>query len=154
MFIYRPSKEMCWGHALRPKDTDWRVAKQRLLDFLDMYFEMVERNEDSKFIVRWKDSVLPNVAWPVEFLAPDQQKQQEVLFLFLGERVGFPLGLYIPISPQEPSSYEFIGRFSASAPFRMSPKHFSVVIRTGKKGTLADRKPDADVATRLQEALA
>ncbi len=153
MFVYRPSKDMCWGNAIRPKDSDWRVAKQRLLDFLAMFFEMVERNEDSKFIVRWKDSVLPNVAWAAEFLAPDQQKQQEILFLFLGERVGFPLGLTIPISPQEPSSYEFLGRFSASAPFKMSPKHFSVVVRVGKKGTLADRKPDADILARLQAVL-
>ena len=153
MFIYRPSKDMCWGNALRPKDTDWRVAKQRLLGFLAMYFEMVERNEDSKFIVRWKDSALPNIGWPAEFLAPDQQKQQEILFLFLGERVGFPLGLTIPISPQESSSYEFLGRFSASAPFKMSPKHFSVVVRVGNKGTLADRKPDADIVARLQSVL-
>ena len=153
MFIYRPSKDMCWGHALRPKETDWRVAKQRFLDFLDVYFEMVERNEDSKFVVRWKDSVLPNIAWPAEFLAPDQQKQREILFLFLGERVGFPLGLSIPISPQESSSYEFLGRFGASAPFKMSPKHFSVVVRTGKKGTLAGRKPDTDIIARLQAVL-
>jgi hypothetical protein len=154
MFIYRPSKSMCWGHALRPKDTDWRVAKQRLESFLDMYFEMVERNEDSKFIVRWKDSVLPNKAWPEEFLTPESQKQQEILFLFLGERVGFPLGLLLPISPQEQSSYEFIRRFSATAPFKMSPKHFTVVIRTGKKGALVDRKPDASIVARLEEVIA
>ena len=153
MFIYRPSKDMCWGNALRPKDMDWRVAKQRLESFLDMYFETVERNEDSKFIVRWKDSVLPNIAWPAEFLAPEQHKQREILFLFLGERVGFPLGLTIPISPQESSSYEFLGRFSASAPFKMSPKHFSVVVRTGKKGTLLDRRPDADITKLLNDAI-
>ena len=153
MFVYRPSKSMCWGHALRPKDMDWRAAKQRLLDFLDIYFEMVERDEDSKFIVRWKDSALPNVAWPEEFLTPEFQKQRQIMFLFLGERVGFPLGLLIPISPQEQSSYEFIGRFSANAPFKMSPKHFSVVIRTGKKGTLSDRKPDGDIVARLEEVI-
>ena len=153
MFIYSPSKEMFWGNTHRPKDADWRVAKQRLLDFLGVFFEMVERNEDSKFIVRWKDSVLPNIAWPAEFLAPDQQKQQEILFLFLGERVGFPLGLTIPISPQESLSYEFLRRFSASAPFKMSPNHFSVVVRVGKKGTLAGRKPNTDIVARLQSVL-
>jgi|ERR1044071_903714 hypothetical protein len=144
---------MCWGHALRPKDTDWRVAKQRLEGFLDMYFETVERNEDSKFIVRWKDSVLPHIAWPEEFLTPEFQKRQEILFLFLGERVGFPLGLLIPISPTSPSSFEFIGRFNASAPFKMSPKHFSVVVREGKKGTLVDRKPNAEIVARLEAVL-
>ena len=153
MFVYRPSKDMCWGHALRPKDADWRMAKKRLQSFLDMFFETLEHKDDSKFIVRWKDSALPNIAWPEEFSAPESQKRQEILFLFLGERVGFPLGLVIPISPQESSSYEFIGRFSASAPFKMSPKHFSVVVRTGKKGTLVDRKPDAAIAKRLNETL-
>jgi hypothetical protein len=150
MFVYRPTKEMCWGHALRPRDDDWRVAKQRLESFLDLYFETLEPKKELKFMVRWKDSVLPNIAWPEEFLTSENKKGQEILFLFLGERVGFPLGLFIPISPLEPSSYEFIGRFSASAPFKMTPKHFSVVVRTGKKGTLVDRKPDADIVARLQ----
>ena len=153
MFVYRPSKDMCWGHALRPKDADWRVAKQRLEGFLGLYFETLEHKDDSNFIVRWKDSALPNISWPEEFLTPEYQKQREILFLFLGERVGFPLGLLIPISPHEPSSYEFISRFSASAPFKMSPKHFSVVVRVGKKGMLADRKPDATITQRLNEAL-
>jgi hypothetical protein len=153
MFIYRPSKDMCWGHALRPKNSDWRLVKKNLEDFLTKYFQILERKDDSKYMIRWKDSVLPNIAWPAEFLEPDQQKRQEILFLFLGERIGLPLGLYFPISPQEPSSYEFIGRFSACAPFKMSPKHFSVVVRIGKKGALADRKPDADIITRLQTVL-
>jgi hypothetical protein len=154
MFVYRPTKDMCWGHALRPKAADWRVAKQRLEGFLGIYFETLEHKDDSQFIVRWKESTLPNIAWPEEFLAPGYEKQREILFLFLGERVGFPLGLSIPISPQESSSYEFIGRFSASAPFKMSPKHFSVVVRTGKKGTLVDRKPDADILARLEAVIA
>jgi len=153
MFVYRPSKDMCWGHALRPKDEDWQVAKQRLEGFLGTYFETLAHEDDSKFTVRWKESVLPNIAWPEEFLTPEFQRQREILIMFLGERVGFPLGLIIPISPQEPSSYEFIGRFSASAPFKMSPKHFSVVVRTGKRGTLVDRKPDAEIAKRLNDAL-
>ena len=129
------------------------MANKRLEDFLGIYFEIVEHKNDSEFRIRWKDSMLPNIAWPEEFLAPDQQKQQEIFFLFLGERVAFPLGLSIPISPQEPSSYEFMGRFSASAPFKMSPKHFSVAVRTGKKGTLASRKPDADIVARLQAVI-
>ena len=153
MFIYRPSKEMCWGHALRPKDADWRVAKQRLESFLAMYFETLEHTDDSKFVVRWKHSILPNIAWPEEFLKPEFQKRQEILFLFLGERVGFPLGLLIPVSPASTSSFEFIGRFSASAPFKMSPKHFSVVVREGKKRNLVDRKPDAAMTKRANEAL-
>jgi hypothetical protein len=151
MFVYRPSKGMCWGHALRPKDPDWRVVKQRLEGFLNMYFETLEHKDDSKFIVRWKDSALPNIAWPEEFLRPENQKRQEILFLFLGARVGFPLGLLIPISPHELSSYEFLSRFGASAPFKMSPKHFTVVVPVGKKGELADRKPDAEITKRLND---
>jgi len=61
--------------------------------------------------------------------------------------------LSIPISPQEAASYEFLGRFGASSPFKISPKHFSVVVRTGKKGTLAGRKPDTDIIARLQSVL-
>jgi hypothetical protein len=118
-----------------------------------LYFDTLEQKGGSNFNVRWKDSVLPKIAWPEEFLKPDFQNRREILFLFLGKRVAFPLGFFIPISPQESSSYEFVGGFSASAPFKMSPKHFSVVVRIGKKGTLADRKADPDIVARLKLAL-
>lgn len=154
MFNYRPPKSMCWGHALRPKDADWRVAKERFESFLGEYFEMIEEKDDSKFVVRWKDSALPSIEWPEEFLKPENHKSKEILVLFLGERVAFPLGLLIPVSTENQSSYEFIRRFNESAPFKMSPKHFCMVARVGKKGALADRKPDAATLARLESVLA
>lgn len=103
--------------------------------------------------LRWRTAILPNVAWPEEYLRPEGQKWQEILFMFTGDRVMFPMGILFPISPSESSSYEFISRLSASAPFKMSPKYFSVIIRTGKEGTLVSRKPDADIFGRLSDAI-
>jgi len=64
----------------------------------------------------------------------------------------FAGGLWIPISFTEPTSYEFIRRFSGDAPFKMSAKHFKVGVLVGQDlGTL--RKPDAEIAARLQSVL-
>ena len=151
MFVYRPSKGMCWGHALRPKDTDWQVAKQRLDAFLNLYFDLVEERHIGSSTWRWKISALPHVAWPEDFLKAENQKWQDIDVGFLGERVSFIFGLRFPLSIHEPSSYEFLRRFGASAPFKMSPKHFTVVIPVGKNGKLADRKPDAEITKRLND---
>ena len=149
MFVYRPPKSMCWGHSLRPKDADWQVAKARLETFLHIYFEQVEDRNVGSSVWRWKLSVLPHVAWPADFLKPENQKWQNIDFGFTGDRVSFPFGLRFPLSIHEPSSYEFLKRFGASAPFKMSPKHFAVVVAVGKHGKFADRKPDAEVAKQL-----
>lgn len=151
MFVYRPPKSSCWGNALRPRDTD--LAKQKLDVFLAKYFEKVEQRNAMFSTLRWKHSELPNVAWPEEYLRPENKKWQEVEFGYTGERVMFPLGLIIPVSPLDLSSYQFIRKFGGCAPFKMSPKHFSVVVRVGKKDTLADRKPDSKVVSLLDRAL-
>jgi len=62
------------------------------------------------------------------------------------------MGLLFPISVTEPASYEFLRRFSAEAPFKMSHKNFQVGI-TSKNGKLLWRKPDANIAARLQEVI-
>src|SRR6267142_2718053 len=151
MFVYRPSKGMCWGHALRPKDTDWQVAKRRLDAFLNIYFDLVEERHIGSSKWRWKNSALPHVAWPEDFLKPENQKWQNIDIGFMGERVSFIFGLRFPLSIHKPSSYEFLRRFGAGAPFKMSPKHFTVVIPVGKNGKLADRKPDAEITKRLND---
>jgi len=153
MFVYRPPKGMCWGNALRPKDSDWQVAKQRLEAFLNTYFERVEQRNEMWSAWRWKNSVLPNFAWPEEYLKPEHPKMQEIIIGFTGDRVMFISGLVFPISLREPSSYEFMRRFSANAPFKMSPKHFSVIVPVGNKGKCASRKPDAEIARRLNDVL-
>jgi hypothetical protein len=153
MFIYHPPKGSCWGHALRPKIADFAASKQRVRDFLAVYFDVVEHTADDHFTVCWKEAALPGVQWPEEFLGPENQKDREILFLFFGDRVSFISGLFIPISTSEQSSYEFIRQFSRSAPFKMSAKNFSVTVRTGKKARLTSRKPDADIVARLESVL-
>ena len=145
---------MCWGHVIRPKDP--LKAKQKVNAFFETYFGRLEPEWDTTrqltFTLGWKTSVLPNLDWPEEFLKPGNEKWQRVMFMLTGDRVMFVGGLLIPISLTEPASYEFLGRFSADAPFKMSPKHFQVGI-LGKTGKLAWRKPDADIAARLQELI-
>lgn len=153
MFSYRPPKSSCWGHAIRPKDP--LKAKQRVNAFFETYFGRLEPEWDTTrqltLTLNWKTSVLPNIDWPEEYLKPENQKWQQTLLILTGDHI-MCMMLVIPISPKEPSSYEFLGRFSEDAPFKMSPKHFQVGI-LGKTGKLAWRKPDADVAGRLHEVI-
>jgi hypothetical protein len=154
MLSYRPPKGSCWGHVIRPKDP--LGAKQKVNAFFEAYFQRLEPEWDPTrqltFALSWKTSALPKSDWPEEFLKPENEKWQRVLFILTGDRVMFPGGLLIPISPMESASYVFLSRFSTDAPFKMSPKHFQVGI-LGKTGKLAWRKPDADIAARLQEVL-
>ena len=104
-------------------------------------------------VLAWKDSVLPKVGWPDVFIGPDKQKLRQFLFMVMGNRVMFPMGIVFPLSTTEPASFEFLRRFSADAPFKMSAKHFMVGI-TAKNGKFAWRKPDADIAAKLEEFIA
>jgi hypothetical protein len=148
MFVYRPPKGMCWGNALKPKDPV--IAKQKLDAFLETNFELVKQRNAMFSMLRWKRSALPSVDLPEEYLKPEYH---EFWFGFTGDRVMFPSGLWIPILPQEMSSYEFLSRFSESAPFTLSPRHFSVLIPSGKHGRLVSRKPDGNIARRLHDAI-
>jgi hypothetical protein len=147
MFSYRPPKSSCWGPFIRPKDP--LKAKQRVNAFFEIYFRRLDPEWDATrqltLTLSWKVSILPNVE-------PPEKLQQQVLFIVTGDRVMFPGGLWIPISSAEPASYEFLRRFSADAPFKMSPKHFQVGI-VGKTGRLAWRKPDEDIAAKLQQVI-
>ena len=159
MFSYRPPKSSCWGHAIQASDLD--QARQKLHTFFDTFFEPSDRQEradawDFNWLLKWKNTILPNIVWPEMFLTPGNENSQRSLFLVTlggGSRISFPMGITFPISPTEPASYEFLGRFSAAAPFKMSPRHFQVGILRGKKGKLAWRKPDAETAARLLEVI-
>ncbi|HXI71008.1 MAG TPA: hypothetical protein VNN22_11700 [Verrucomicrobiae bacterium] len=147
MFSYRPPKSSCWGHAIRPSDP--LKAKQKVNAFFETYFERLDPQWDTTrqftLSLTWNASALPSVESP-DYL------QQRVLFLVTGNRIMFAGGLWIPISFTEPTSYEFIRRFSGDAPFKMSAKHFKVGVLVGQDlGTL--RKPDAEIAARLQSVL-
>jgi hypothetical protein len=153
MFSYRPPKSSCWGHAIRPKDP--LKARQRVNAFFKAYFERLEPEWDTTrqmtLSLNWNASALPNVDWPEQYLKPENQKWQKTLLILTGDRIACMM-LVIPVSPSEPSSYEFLKRFSTDAPFKMSPQHFQVGI-LGKTGKLAWRRPDEKIAARLKEVI-
>jgi hypothetical protein len=150
MFSYRPPKGSCWGHAIRGKDL--QSATDHLHRFLATYFEPIQPDGDAydfSCLLRWRESMLPNVDWPAEL---DAASRESLCMVTLGggSRIGFPGGLLIPLSPAEPSSYEFLRRFAADAPFKMSAKHFSVGSPSGGKSIVRWGKADGEVLWRLQ----
>ncbi len=149
MFVYRPPKGSCWGHAIGKNSVK---AKLKLDSLFDTYLERVEAQSPTTLVVAWKDSILPKVEWPEVFLGPDKQKLRQFLFSVMGNRVMFPMGIVFPLSTIEPASFEFLGRFSADAPFRMSAKHFMIGV-IAKNGGFAWRKPDADIAAKLEAVI-
>jgi hypothetical protein len=118
--------------------------------FVDVFFNRVEQQSPTAVVLAWKDSVLPKLEWADVFLGPDNQKLRQFLFMVMGNRVAFPMGIVFPLSTTEPASFEFLRRFSADAPFKMSAKHFMVGI-TAKSGKFGWRKPGADLASKLEE---
>ncbi len=120
--------------------------------FFDIFFERVEQQSPTTLVLAWKDSVLPGAEWPDVFLGPDSQKLRQFLFMVMGNRVMFPMGIVFPLSVPDPASFEFLRRFSAEAPFKMSAKHFMVGIQA-KNGKFAWRKPDADIGAKLTDCI-
>ena len=155
MFSYRPPKNNCWGHALRPRDPE--KAAERLRIFFETYFEGPYVAEpDGGLNLGWKESTLPNLDWDPQLLLPENERFKKVLFLvtsMLGDRISFPLGLLIPISASDPSSYEFLKKFSQDAPFKFSAKYFKVGISAKKKGQLKYVKATDEIAARLASAV-
>ena len=147
MFVYRPPKGSCWGHSFGKDQT---TATPKLDAFFNVFFERVEQQSSTAGVLAWKDSVLPKVEWPDVFLGADKQKLRQFLYMVMGNRVSFVMGIVFPLSTIEPASFEFLKRFSTDAPFKMSAKHFMVSI-TGKNGKFAWRKPDADVLAKLEQ---
>ncbi len=146
---------MIWGHACRPKNPV--EAKKKMNSFLDKYFERVEPDVQDgpwlTFKVNWKGTVLPNAAWPEYFLKPGNEHLRLIMFILMGDRIGFPLGIVFPIPLNEPASYHFLKQFSLDTPFKMSAQHFNLVVPIGKQKKYAARKPDAEIAARLNEAI-
>lgn len=148
MFNYTVSKSSCWGHIIRPKDPV--KAKQRVNAFFETYFERLIPEWDTTrqltFVLSWKTSVLPHVTWTEELATPESRK---VGFLLTGDRVIFMGGIPFPISSSEPTSYDFLRRFVADAPFRMNPQNFRVRVMSAS-GRWTWKKPEGNVAERLQ----
>lgn len=146
---------MCWGHAARPKDR--LESEQRITAFFDKYFERIEPDEQNgatrTFKLNWKSSGLPGAEWPDYFLKPENKHLRLIMFILMGDRISFPLGLVFPLPLGDAASHDYLREFSANAPFKMSARHFSIVLPTGKSGRYAARKPDAEILARLDEAL-
>jgi len=149
MFVYRPPKGSVWGHSI---GKDRVKAKLKLDAFFDAYFERVDSVSPTTLVLAWKSSVLPKVEWPEVFLGPENQKVRQFLFGVMGDRVTFPMGIVFPLSTIEPVSFEFLESFSADAPFKMSARHFMVGV-IAKNGSFAWRKPDAEIAAKLEEVI-
>lgn len=150
MFVYRPPKGSCWGHSI---GRDPIKANMKLESFIDAYFDRVDSVSPTSLVVAWKNSVLPKFDWPVAFQGPENQKVRQFLFGVIGNRVMFPMGIVFPLSTTDPASFEFLTRFSADAPFQMSARHFMIGI-IARNGRFAWRKPDAEIAARLEECIA
>lgn len=123
--------------------------REVLESFLDIYFAPIEKEDDFTFNLTWKAAALPHIVWPEEYLRPELQRFQQVLMVWLIDRVSFPLGLQFPLSQTDPASYEFLGRFNADAPFKLIPKHFKVVTNGKRKAVL--KKADEATVARLHE---
>jgi len=147
MFVYRPPKGSCWGHSI---GKDPIKAKLKLDALFDAYFDRIEQQSPTALVLAWKDSVLPKVEWPAAIQGPENQKVRQFLFMVMGDRAMFPMGIVFPLSPTELASFDFLRRFSTDAPFEMSAKHFQIGV-IGKSGSFAWRKPDAEIAERLEE---
>jgi len=147
MFVYRPPKGSCWGHSFGKDQT---TGMPKFEAFVDAFFERVEQPGSTTSVLAWKDSVLPKVEWPDVFSGPDNQKLRQFLFMVMGNRVAFPMGIVFPLSTVDPASFEFLRRFSTDAPFKMSAKHFMVGM-TAKNGKFAWRKPDGGILVKLEE---
>jgi hypothetical protein len=149
MFVYRPPKDSCWGHSI---GNDWTSAQPKLEAFLDTYFDRVESQGPTSWVLAWKDSVLPKIDWPEAFQGTENEMVRRFLFSAVGNRVMFPIGIVFPLSSTDPASFEFLRRFSADTPFKMSAKHFMVGVISAK-GRFAWRKPDADIAAQLEDMI-
>ncbi len=160
MFSYRPPKSSIWGHALRGRDA--AAAERNALGFLDAFFEPLDpstfRPSPSYFDcdLKWKRAVLPDPAYPEQF-APGNGarwlRTSATVNIANGSRIMFPEGLLIPVSPTEASSYKFLSRLSAAAPFRMSARNFQLLAPTAARGKYRARKPDDALLARLLQAI-
>jgi hypothetical protein len=140
---------------LRPRDPHKAAEKLRL--FFETFFEPPHVLDPSgDYELSWKESALPNVDWDPALLLPENERFKKVWFhmsSMAGDRVSFMLGFPIPISPADPSSYDFLKRLSQEAPFKFSAKHFFVGVPTVKKGKLKYTKAKGEIAARIVAAV-
>lgn len=162
--IIREKLIQTFGQPRYPGSLDWNLAPgdyQRAINLILECPPVSKKPGDPLYLsfqcgLDWKISALPKVEWPEEYLKPENEKWRQSFFIVnLGSegRISFPMGMYIPIPSNEHASYDFLERFSADAPFKMSPKNFSSFVPVGNKGKWAFRKLEPEFAARLREVI-
>ena len=151
--------DQIFGRTGRPESLDWVLGPDdfgRVMEFILESRLNPKPPADPVWLsftcsLTWKDSVLPNA----EDTETEEGKVAAPLFnvnLSAGGRIMFPMGIYIPVPPAQPSSYEFLGKFSADAPFKMTAKNFQTRI-PNSRGAMVWKKPEGEIAMRLNEAI-
>lgn len=153
MFFYTPPKSSCWGHALRFKDP--AKAKQAVNHFFNTYFDgMTEEWDPTRqldYDLTWKPSSLPKIEWPPEYLEPGVEHARKIIIFITPARLMF-MQFLIPISIDDPESYNFLRRLVADAPVKLKPKYLHAYVSPGPKQTYKARKETYQ--KRIAEALA
>jgi hypothetical protein len=154
--------EKFFGPPTEPKRLEWNLEQDDYLRAVSFILEGYPWPEPPAnpvslsftLLLKWKPSVLPKMDWPGEYAREAFETGWHVrMVVFLRNKSFVTTPLQIPLSSKEPASYDFLGKFSADAPFKMNPKHFRVIEPSGKKGNLAGRKPDPAIAARLREVI-
>ena len=148
--------DQVFGRTGRPDSLDWVFGPDdfgRVMEFILESKLNPKAPADPIWLsftcrLNWKDSILPKAVADEEMVAAPLF----IVNLSSGGSIMFPAGIYIPIPPDQPGTYEFLGQFSADAPFKMSVKHFQARI-PNSRGTMVWKKPDGQIAMRLNEAI-
>jgi hypothetical protein len=162
--VIREKLTQTFGAPRYPESMDWNLASgdyQRAMNLILENPPASKKPGDPLYLsfdcgLEWNASILPKIEWPQEYLKPGNEKwRQSFIMVHLGAspRMSFPMGINIPIPSNEHASYDFLGRFSADAPFKMKAGNFSSFVPVGDKGKWAFRKLESEFATRLEEVI-
>lgn len=162
--VIREKLVQAFGRPGIPDSMDWILAPGDYQRAINLILECPPASKQPgdplwlsfKCSLDWKNSALPKVEWPEDFLKPGNEKWRLSFItvnLRAGGRISFLMGMNIPIPSNEHASYDFLERFSADAPFKMSPKNFSSFVPVGNKGKWAFRKLEPEFAARLREVI-
>jgi hypothetical protein len=162
--VIREKLVQVFGRPGYPESMDWVLAPADYQRAINLILECPPSSKQTgdplwlsfKGEVDWRNSALPKVEWPEEYLLPGNEKWRRSFFmvnLSANGRITFPMGINIPIPSNEHASYDFLARFSADAPFKMKPDNFSSCVPVGDKGKWAFRKLEPEFVARLQEVI-
>ena len=162
--VIREKLVQAFGQPRYPGSMDWNLAPgdyQRAINLILECPPVSKKPGDPLYLsfkcgLDWKTSVLPKIEWPEEYSKPENEKWRQSFFivhLSASGRISFPMGINIPIPSNQHASYDFLEKFSADAPFKMSSKNFRSFVPVGDKGKWAFRKLEPEFAARLEEVI-